>query len=491
MGLLSYVPWSIHLLLIIMMKLLYIVLCVFVTCILCDEDMTEDEDDDYIYYKDYHTVVIQPLEPSDKLELLIGLRDKYERLPEGVKNAQKPMIFFEDILRPGRKQFVVIGPTIQEEVYAFLDDNEIEYSRGQENLQKIFDWNWDRNNYQKTRYKDTLAQDIYMAPFYFMMYNEMSEFLKYIAMDINERLGPVASTFSLGKSSEGEEIMGFVFNEKRTDLPGIWIDGGLDPRNYLAPAMGIFLLWELFNKNEDESVFMRENFRWYIVPNVNPDGFKYNFDVDRMWPKSTSGMVEGGSDRCFGVNLMKNFDVNFGGPGSSADPCSDLYKGPEPRSEPETKALADALLARKDVIQLYINLGSFGHSWNIPWSGLELKKPENYDYQYYLGKIGVDKIADIASTAPSLGTHPDLSYVRSGHVLDYVNRELGIPYSYSIDLRPVIDEIPMEANYFDLPPTFIHLSGPEIFSALVKMGEELLKGVVLPAEGVKFDKQEL
>ena len=79
----------------------------------------------------------------------------------------------------------------------------------------------------------------------------------------------------------------------------------------------------------------------------------------------------------------------------------------------------------------------------------------------------------------------------NGHILDYVEEKIGVPYAYSIDLRPVVGEIPMEANYYDLPPTFIHVCGPEIFAAIINMCEKILKGVELPPGGGQHLKEEL
>ena len=33
----------------------------------------------------------------------------------------------------------------------------------------------------------------------------------------------------------------------------------------------------LRKENSEEATFLRDNFRWYIVPNVNPDGYVYTW----------------------------------------------------------------------------------------------------------------------------------------------------------------------------------------------------------------------
>lgn len=54
------------------------------------------------------------------------------------------------------------------------------------------------------------------------------------------------------------------------------------------------------------------------------------------------------------------FKSTFTDAGSSADPCSLNYAGPAPFSEPETRAIRDFVLPRRDEIDLYLCLHNFG-----------------------------------------------------------------------------------------------------------------------------------
>lgn len=48
-----------------------------------------------------------------------------------------------------------------------------------------------------------------------------------------------------------------------------------------------------------------------------------------------------------GVDLNRNFDVSFGGAGTSGNPCSNSFRGDGPFSERETIAVHDALRGEK------------------------------------------------------------------------------------------------------------------------------------------------
>jgi len=63
--------------------------------------------------------------------------------------------------------------------------------------------------------------------------------------------------------------------------------------------------------------------------------------------------------------------------GTSTDPCSDIYGGPKPFSEPETKALSDFILAHNATWKVYLTLHSYSQMWMAPY-GYTRKKPDNY-----------------------------------------------------------------------------------------------------------------
>ena len=63
--------------------------------------------------------------------------------------------------------------------------------------------------------------------------------------------------------------------------------------------------------------------------------------------------------------------------GTSKDPCSDIYGGPKPFSEAETKAVSDFILTRNATWKVYLTLHSYSQMWMAPY-GYTRKKPDNY-----------------------------------------------------------------------------------------------------------------
>ncbi len=70
-------------------------------------------------------------------------------------------------------------------------------------------------------------------------------------------------------------------------------------------------------------------FDWYFVPSVNPDGYQFTWDVDRLWRKTRS--INAG-EACIGVDANRNYDYEWAKGGtdecclSEGNPCAEDYK---------------------------------------------------------------------------------------------------------------------------------------------------------------------
>ncbi|MFF0628511.1 M14 family metallopeptidase [Streptomyces sp. NPDC004296] len=84
-----------------------------------------------------------------------------------------------------------------------------------------------------------------------------------------------------------------------------------------------------------------------LFPLVNPDGRNYSQTVEPMWRKNRNPAYGNGEGDCVGVDINRNYDFLFdaatafsptSGVRVSTDPCDpQLYHGPAPFSEPETR----------------------------------------------------------------------------------------------------------------------------------------------------------
>ena len=52
-----------------------------------------------------------------------------------------------------------------------------------------------------------------------------------------------------------------------------------------------------------------DNYNFFFIPIMNPDGYIYSWEVDRFWRKSRN--LNEGSD-CMGTDLNRNYDSSWG-----------------------------------------------------------------------------------------------------------------------------------------------------------------------------------
>lgn len=70
---------------------------------------------------------------------------------------------------------------------------------------------------------------------------------------------------------------------------------------------------------------------------------------------------------CYGTDLNRNFEYMWMYAGASNNSCTQTYAGPEPFSEPETRALRDWVLANNEHAKLYLAFHSYGEMMLFPW----------------------------------------------------------------------------------------------------------------------------
>lgn len=103
---------------------------------------------------------------------------------------------------------------------------------------------------------------------------------------------------------------------------------------------------------------------WYFLPVANPDGYQYSRITDRLWTKNRYFDSQTG---CYGVNLNRNYDYQWGGAGSSENPCKNLFRGPKKFSEPETKAIRTFMHNMREFLGAYVSFGAYGQAIAYPW----------------------------------------------------------------------------------------------------------------------------
>ena len=273
--------------------------------------------------------------------------------------------------------------------------------------------------------------------------NRFNELLDLYPNIISERL-------IIGQSIEGRDIWAFKISDNPNtdeDEPEVLYTSLIHAREPLS-MMSLFYftqkLAEGYN-TDDELTYLVNNREMWFVPVINPDGYVYNEFIEpfgggmhRKNRKDTN--CGNGTGR--GIDLNRNFGYGWGADniGSSSDPCSEVYRGDSPFSEPETEAVRDFILNHdfKNVLHyhsysnLYIHAfgdGSYPEEPDLTTHreiGLEMAKYNNY----YVG-TGLDGIGYTVN-----GDAVDWSY-GDQDLIAYVP-EVG---SYSQGFWPSEDEV--------------------------------------------------
>ena len=93
-----------------------------------------------------------------------------------------------------------------------------------------------------------------------------------------------------------------------------------------------------------------EKVEFMIIAESNPDGALLSFfDAGRrLWRKNLRAPDTVGG--CPGVDCNRNYPKYWGEPGSSAIPCAETYRGPNPLSEPESASIAEFVSQHRNII---------------------------------------------------------------------------------------------------------------------------------------------
>lgn len=144
-------------------------------------------------------------------------------------------------------------------------------------------------------------------------------------------------------------------------------------REWISPATVTYIINDFVENWEDQPDYIK-NMDWYFMPVQNPDGYEYSHTRDRYWRKNRRRI----GFFCNGVDLNRNYGHMWGGKGTSKRPCSEVYAGTGPFSEPETKAVRDFFMNSTSKFQGSLSFHSYGQYILYPW-GFDSSVPDDHN----------------------------------------------------------------------------------------------------------------
>ncbi|MHC4607284.1 MAG: M14 family zinc carboxypeptidase, partial [Planctomycetota bacterium] len=249
--------------------------------------------------------------------------------------------------------------------------------------------------------------------------------------------------------------------------PGCFLMFGLHAREITTPELGMRMLdWLTQGYGTDpDATWIVDWHETWIIPVANPDGRWYvelgtqapYSGPPFMWRKNGNPSNGAGAwpplpgDHS-GIDLNRNHGFMWGGPGTSGDPVSGVYRGPAPSSEAETQALENLILslfpdqrgpgdldaAPDDTTGILISTHSSGQ-WVIwPWCYTAAAAAPN---DAGLADIGT-KLATYNAYTP--GQTSVVLYEAAGDTTDFTYGELGVPactLEVGTEYMPVFTEV--------------------------------------------------
>jgi len=214
---------------------------------------------------------------------------------------------------------------------------------------------------------------------------------------------------SIGKTWEDRDIIAVTVTkniEKNKDKPALFYTGTIHAREWIGIELSLsFAKYILDHIDYDPQLnALLDRSTLYMVPCANPDGFEYSRNHFSFWRKNRRRNRDGS----FGVDLNRNFEVGFV---VNKDTTSNVYSGPAPFSEPETRALRDFVLEHHNITialdyhsqgNVFFPAHNFIHEDAVDAIDLnllagnmaeEIKKESDREYGIHMGKPPVHLIS--------------------------------------------------------------------------------------------------
>ncbi len=229
----------------------------------------------------------------------------------------------------------------------------------------------------------------------------------------------------LGDSHQGRDILALRLTQGAGvpvgSRPAVVYQATTHAREWISTEVDMRLLQWFINENQANNREVRKLLQttelWFI-PVLNPDGYQYTFDVDRLWRKNLrdnndDGEITAGD----GVDLNRNYPEhwNYDEEGSSSEFASETYRGPEPFSEPETQA-NNALFDMLPELRFAVSYHSFGQLL-LYSQGWQVQTP-SADDPIYVALTGTDDNPAVEGFDPGVGA--DL-YTTNGEFTDWAH----------------------------------------------------------------------
>lgn len=278
---------------------------------------------------------------------------------------------------------------------------------------------------------------------YFLEYRRLEVIHEYLELLTVEHPDKATYIPNLGDSYEGNRIPAVEIGGFDGGPAIVW-QGGAHCREWVSHSSVMWMVRHLLETEDPAWLALLERLRFIIIPVLNPDGYEWTWheEGDRLWRKNRTPN-EGVPD-CPGTDLNRNWDDGHWGMDddcASTNPCSIVYRGAGPFSEPEVEAVR-AYLAGIRASGTPLVGGIDWHSFTqlllrpYGWAPPNVEVPPNDDMQ----RIASERMSAAAETVhgkyyeprPATGLYPTCGTARD-YFYHISSENDGI--AYTLELR--------------------------------------------------------
>lgn len=275
---------------------------------------------------------------------------------------------------------------------------------------------------------------------WFTSYKQLADIYAYFDAQIAAHPDLITKA-DFGDTIEGRDMFSFTITAPdeagnlSSDRPVILWNGGQHAREWVSPMTVTYIASKLLDdsQSDPEVAALLGSVRFVIVPVLNPDGYLYTWSTERYWRKNRRSNP---GSPFIGVDLNRNWDIDFGGDGTSTDPSSDVYHGVSAFSEPETAALSTLALSYGSDLAAHIDYHTFSQLilWPLGYAdNLVTPEPDRTMFTNLSGDMSalIQSISgEFYSPIQSWQLYP-----AAGTCSDWFYDGAGVP-SFTVELRP-------------------------------------------------------
>jgi len=310
---------------------------------------------------------------------------------------------------------------------------------------------------------------------------------------------------------QGYEIRGLVLTNQETSgpKPVFFLMGAIHAREYTTAETAMRFAEHLVRSYgvDPDATWLLDYTEIHVAPQTNPDGRK-KAEAGLLWRKNTNNAFCSyeDTDYHYGVDLNRNSSFKWAQcmgstTCSSAEPCSVIYRGVAPASEPETQALESYMRsifadmrgpgdddpAPEDASGLMISLHSFWPKILFPWGWKSTPAPNGKALQTLARKFGY-----YTGYPACQSGSPGCIYMTDGTTDDFAYGELGVAaFTFELGnaffepcdafessvLTPTLGSLTYAAKVAMRP--YVAPAGPEVISITLSITAAVAAGTVV------------